>query len=273
MQLELTQQSSKVLELFCDGVHLAAKIALIEKTESPDLAVLTTRLAITALQPAFTKTTTLPANNILTAMESRFPLPEGMLQGSENDQVPSPVEDRTRELITALFIIPIRKWKTAQEDANLRKKLRQAVMPEAEEATENALMEVEQEPNLSRAKVNDLIKEAITKETAKLRKELEKLRSQPPKPKQKRDNSPHPKGTRGRRQGASEKEKTGKGQKKGNKKQVRFANGSAAAEDADSATRRSGGVLRKSSYPSSPKKNQNNKRNGKGRKRGSQKQN
>ena len=179
----------------------------------------------------------------------------------QQDLLPSSVCDRTRELVTALFIIPIRKWKEATEDQELQNKLKAILTVETKQATAAALMEVDNEPNMSKAKMNDLIKQAVTKETAALRKELNKL---------KRESSPHPKESRGRRQGASEKEKKGNKQKekKGTDTKVKFAKGSAPADDHDKGTKKSRGALRPSSYSPSPKgkRNNRNKMTNKGRK-------
>ena len=70
-------------------------------------------------------------------------------------------------------------------------------------------MEVDNKSIMSEAKMSDLIKQAVTKETDTLCKELKKL---------KKDSSPHPKVKRGHCQGALEKEKKDKTTSKGKKK-------------------------------------------------------
>ena len=114
-------------------------------------------------------------------------------------------------------------------------------------------MELEDEPNVSQAKINDLIKEAVTKETAQLRKKLAKLESEA---------KSHPKGSRGRRQGASEKEKQGKVKtRKPTPKKVRFDGDNDKADGSDSDSKRSNSILRKPKYSGSQKSKQSNKNN------------
>ena len=238
-----------------EGVNLCAKIALVEKSESLDNELGATRLAFSDLKTALNETTTIPVDDFTAKLEEDFEMPEGMSQGHLQDTIPSTVTDRAREMVTALLIIPIRQWKEATKAQELRDKLKAVVGAETKKATEAALMEVDGEPNLSDAKINDLIKQAVTKKTATLRKEIAKLKS---------DAKTHPKGSRGRRQGASEKEKNGKSQKtpkKTNKtKKVHFDDNDSAGDDANASKPK--GILRKPRYQKSPTPKRGSKNNG-----------
>ena len=126
-------------------------------------------------------------------------------------------------------------------------------------------MEVDNKPLIDKAKVKDLIKEAVSKETAALKRELNKLRSA------KRSSSPHPKAKRGQCQGALSKEKKSNNNKnnqttsnkKTNKKTNRSKSNNGKANAAANDSNKNGGPVRNSSYPNSQRRIRSNKNNGK----------
>ena len=260
MALEMGQRLTKVATLLLTGVNLCVKIALIETKESPACELDATRQVSIALFPAVDETTAITDVLMTDELNKMYPPPTTQAStAGEQAACPKPVVTRARELAAALFILPLRKWHKAKKAQKLREKLRAIVIAETKQATEAATMEVENEPTMSESKMKDLIKEAVSKETAALKKELARLKSA------KQSDSLHPKGKRGQRQGASEKEKksgNNKTKKKTPGKNVRLANDNDdRADDAGSASRKSGGALRQSSYQSSTRKNNKNKKN------------
>ena len=123
-------------------------------------------------------------------------------------------------------------------------------------------MVVDAEPNMTEAKMNDIIKAAIFKETKELRKEIKKLRAGKPTSNRKRNDSPHPKDSRGQRQGALEKVKQSnnknykKKQSKG--KKVWFEQQGNSADGGDKGTKPKS-ILRNKTSKNSSKKKSNNK--------------
>ena len=273
LEIEFGKRVDKIIGLITEAVNLAVLIAMAENDSTDDIETAATRAVFTNLIPAINETTMITEAMLSENLDVTHPAPAPAAQVTQGEQgqqpqpqpqppaIPAPVSERARELASALFIIPLRKWMEAKKDQELRNKLRSIVNPETKKATKAAAMELDEEPTLSEAKVNDLIKEAVAKETKALRNELAKLKKNP------RSNSPHPKAARGHRQGASEKEKQSQKNKNKNasKKQVRFANGQA---DADAnGSNKNNGILKPSSYRRSSKKsNANRNKNKRGKK-------
>ena len=123
-------------------------------------------------------------------------------------------------------------------------------------------MVVDAEPKMSEAKMNDIIKAAIAKETKALRKEIDLLRGNKQKGGRNQDNSPHPKGSRGQRQSTLEKEKQSKKNRSNGEKgkKVRFEKDDASA-NANARRTRPKSILRNPASINSSKKKSNGKSN------------
>ena len=259
--LKIGQQIDNVAKLLLSGFNLCVQIATIETNESPDGELDATRKIAIALFPAVDETTAISVTKLTGALEKLYPLPATQ-QSNAGEPVacPEPVVTRARELAAALFILPLRKWHEARKAQKLQEKLRAVAIAETNQATEDASMEVDIEPSIDKAKVKDLIKEAVSKKTAALKRELEKLRCT------RRSGSPYPKAKRGQRQGASSKEKkskNNKSNKKTNKKTTQSNSNNDKIDAAANDSNKNGGTVRKLSYPNSQRKSRNNKSNGK----------
>ena len=124
-------------------------------------------------------------------------------------------------------------------------------------------MVVDSEPNMSEAKMNNIIKAAIAKETKEIRKEIEKLRAAKHSTGKKRDDSSHPKGSRGQRQGALEKEKQSNNNRKKKEtkgKKVQFTKQSDSV-GANARGTKPKSILRNPASKNSSKKKSNSKSN------------
>ena len=124
-------------------------------------------------------------------------------------------------------------------------------------------MVVDAEPKMSEAKMNDIIKAAIAKETKALRKELKKLRAEKHLNSRRRKDSLHPKGSRGQCQGALEKEKQSNNNRKKKEtkgKKVRFTKQSDSV-DANARGTKPKSILRNPALKNSSKKKSNSKSN------------
>ena len=177
----------------------------------------------------------------------------------DDEDFPNSISARARELINALFLMPLHEWTRARKDKDARTALRKLQAKEKEDATAKTTTAIQVEPNVSETQLADLIKEAVSKETAALRKQLEQL--------QKKKGTAS-KDARGRRSGASEKQNRSRSQTRGRnqKRSVRFSKRSEQVAEYDKDSPPSNGVLRPSRYrPSPQRKSEKSKRKPKGK--------
>ena len=244
MTIEINNRNKKLLSALFDGLKLCTRVALAEKGSPEKHENAAIRDTYAELATKIEEHSIFNGTELDNGLSTRFP-PE-----ANTYTVSKAAMTRINELFTALFLVPIKKWCAANEEKKIRDRLQKLNADMVKEATNNAVAAMETEESVSPQKLADLIKEAVSKETAALRKEVATLRGEKKQSAKKE--------TRGRRPGASEKQK--RSQSKGRK--VRFANGNGRADDADSDSSRGGGILRQSSYQSSrQKKKQGSKKN------------
>ena len=259
MQIEIDERTKRLLASFLDGLHLCAKIALAETASPAKYEVLATREAYAALTAQMEELSIFTGTELDNGIASKFP-PDGA-----TGTVPNKGMTRLRELFTALFLVPMRKWIESNEEKQIRDRLQSINTDLVKEATNSTIVAMETEESVSPEKLNDLIKEAVSKETAALRKEVERLKGKK-QPASKKE-------TRGRRSGASEKEMRSKSKNRNNssrRRRVQFSEDAGQVDGQDNASSQSGGILRRSSYQNSRQKkkkqsnaNSNRRRNGK----------
>ena len=253
LKVEVEHRISKISELVIDGIHLCAKITLVEKEEDNLDSKTVTKIAFAHLEKSISSSSTIPRESLQKAMQDKCPSQDD--ESYDDDTVPTSVSDRTQEMATALFIIPLRKYNEAKDDRDLRDKLKKIVSDETEEATAETSMIVEKEPTVSPEQLADLIKQAVSKETKALRQkvtELEKAQS-------------HPKGKRGRRRGASKKEMS---DKETEEKKVRFKKGAEYQDDDDNDSTNGNGRTNRQRSRNSQRRRKGILRNGKNNKNG-----
>ena len=259
LDIEIKNRAERFAVDSVKATNLCTRIAIVEKDANDNLELLTTRATFEAMAAIINEATNIDEGILNGSLENAYPDPLNLPGANINQpQIPQDLLDRSKELFTAIFVIPMREWKKATEDAKIRNKLR-AINNEAQKkATEETAMAIEAKPNVSESNLADLIKEAVSKETAALQKQVEELK--------KSKIRPHPKESRGRLSGASEKEKQRK--KSDRKKKVRFQKRNESADDDDSASSNPKSILRRPRYHSSPtpkRQQQKNQKQGKNR--------
>ena len=259
LKIEVESRIGKISGLVIEGIHLCAKITLVEKEESEADSKTVTKIAFSNLEQSISSSSTIPLSTLRSVMQEKCPSQEN--ESQDDDTVPTAVTDRVQEMATALFIIPLRKYNQAKDDRDLRDKLKKIVSDETEEATAETSMMVEKEPTVSPEQLADLIKQAVSKETKALRQKVTEL--------EKKAQS-HPKGRRGHRQGASKKEMNGK--KETEEKRVRFKKGTASRDGADSDSPKRNGHRNRQRSQNSQHKKKGILRNGTSNKNGRKKQ-
>ena len=251
MEIEINERNKRLLASYFNGLHLCAKIALAETACPAKYETLATREAYAALADKMEELSVFTGTELDNGISTMFP-PDGT-----TGTVPEKGMSRLRELFTALFLVPIQKWTEANDEKQIRDRLQTINVGLVKNATNNAVVAMETKESVSPEKLNDLIKEAVSKETAALRKEVEILRGKK-QPASKKE-------TRGRRSGASEKEMRSKSQNKNKNKQrrkVRFSQEREQVDDQGNGSSRAGGILRPSSYQGSrQRKNNGSNRN------------
>ena len=249
LEIEITNRADKLAKDSVKAANLCAMIAMAEKDTDKKFEVKVTRETYENTIAAISESSTVEQARLQTALDDLHPdLSIEMDTDSEDEaalsahpSAPAATVARSREMFTAIFIVPVREWKKATEDQKVRNRLLAITNADKKKATAAAAIVVEAEPNVSETKLADLIKEAVSKETAALRKELERVKRE--------KNESHPKGSRRRRSGASEKQKQSK---KNTKKKVSFKPSHESADDADSASSKRKGILRPGRYQRSP---------------------
>ena len=130
ISIEIQQRITNFTNMIVQGVHVCCQIAIIENEETPDHENECVRQTFTALMPSITETTDLTDTLMLAALNDKFPNNMQDQSQSQNQQ-PANVKnncadatvERARELSSALFIIPARKWKEAKRTQEMRNKL------------------------------------------------------------------------------------------------------------------------------------------------------
>ena len=255
LTIEINNRNKKLLANIFDGLKLCTRVALAE-TGSPDKhETAAIRDTYAALATKIEENSIFSGTELDNGLSARFPPEETAVTIADNALT------RTSELFTALFLVPIKKWSVANEEKKIRDRLQKLNSDMVKEATNDAIVAMETEESVSPNKLAQLIKEAVSKETAALRKEVATLKGEKKKPAKKE--------SRGQRSGALEKQKRSKSKSR----KVRFVNGNGRADDADNDSSRGGGILRQSSYQSSqkkkgkgPKNKSNRRKNGQQRK-------
>ena len=245
LSIETSNRSNLLADSIINGLHLCTQIALAEKGKPAKLATKATRDAYATLAQSIEETTPVSGTALDNKLSQLFP-PDGI-----TDAIPATAATRISELFTALFVVPVRKWNEAHNEKQIRDRLQQINANLVKEATNNTVVAMETEESVSQEKIAQLIKQAVTKETAALKKEVERLKSGKKQPAKKE--------SRGRRSGASEKQKRSKSKSNNrNRRKVRFSEGNERADADANGSSQGGGILRQSSYRTS----QNRRRNG-----------
>ena len=254
MTIEINNRNKKLLSALFDGLKLCTRVALAETGSADKHENAAIRDVYADLTTKIEEHSIFNSTELDNGISTRFP------PDFNAAAVPEKVTTRTSELFTALFLVPIKQWSAAHEEKKIRDRLQKLNVNMVQEATNNAVVAMDTEESVSPQKLADLIKEAVSKETAALRKEVAALKSEKKQPAKKE--------TRGRRSGASEKQK----QSRSKSRKVRFANEKERADDADNDSSRDGGILRPSKYRSSHQKKKQGSKNSSNRRNKGQQQ-